>query len=181
MEDNTDKKLPDLPELPKSEKPEPEKPEIPTPEPEKPETPEPEKSNDDLWAETLGIDFDESKIPTPPPAPEQNQPAPPPFAAQPQPYYQQAPAQAPQGPVRDEDKVMPPSYLLWAILSCIVCCVPTGIVAIIYSSSVSTKYFSRDYEGARRASRLAQIWIIVSIVAGIIFGALYVPLAILTQ
>jgi hypothetical protein len=38
---------------------------------------------------------------------------------------------------------------------------------------------ARDFEGARRASRNAEIWIIVSIVAGIVSNALYVPLTLL--
>lgn len=61
----------------------------------------------------------------------------------------------------------------------ICCCMPAGIVAIIYSASVSSRYFARDYAGARRASRNAQIWIIVSIVTGIVANALYVPLTLL--
>ena len=50
---------------------------------------------------------------------------------------------------------------------------------IVFSSQVSSRYYARDYEGARRASRQAEIWIIVSIVAGVIVNALYMPLSLL--
>ena len=56
---------------------------------------------------------------------------------------------------------------------------PAGIAAIIFSASVSSKYYAADYEGAKRASRQAEIWIIIAIVAGIITNALYLPLTLL--
>lgn len=74
---------------------------------------------------------------------------------------------------------MPQNYLLWSILAAIFCCTVPAIVAIIYGSIVSTKYWSRDYEGARRASRTAEIWIIVSIVLGVISFPLSVIFALI--
>lgn len=62
----------------------------------------------------------------------------------------------------------PSTYLGWAIAACILCCVPFGIVAIIYASQVNEKWLRGDYEGARRASSNAQLWIILSIVLGVI-------------
>lgn len=141
------------------------------------------------WAETLGMDFDAKRVAesqTPPPAPEEQLP---PQAGMPggnriPPVYVMPPG--PDVPVPDpmpghgfRPEPMPPTYLLWAILATICCCLPAGIVAIVFSSSVSTKYYSRDYEGARRASRNAEIWIIASIVAGIVVNALYMPLSLM--
>lgn len=132
------------------------------------------------WADRLGMDFDASRA-TPPPAPEKEHTSfPPPAPSRPQgesrmyimPPGEQLPPHTPQPP-------MPSTYMIWAILSMICCCMPAGIVAIIYSASVSSRYFARDYAGARRASRNAQIWIIVSIVTGIVANALYVPLTLL--
>ena len=74
---------------------------------------------------------------------------------------------------------MPPTFMIWAILSTICCCLPAGVVAIIFSSQVSSKYFARDYEGARKASERTEMWIIASIVLGIIVNALYMPLSLL--
>lgn len=62
----------------------------------------------------------------------------------------------------------PSSYLGWAVAACILCCVPLGIVAIIFASQVNDKWLRGDYEGARRASSNAQLWTILSIVFGII-------------
>lgn len=68
----------------------------------------------------------------------------------------------------------PRSYLVFAILATIFCCVPAGIVSIVYASKVEKKYRARDYTGAMRASRSAKTWLILSIVLGIIFGSTYV-------
>lgn len=73
---------------------------------------------------------------------------------------------------------MPPSHLVWSVVMTILCCFVPGIVAIVMSSKVSTRYYAGDLEGAKRASRNAEIWIIISFVLGVISSTLYLPLAI---
>lgn len=63
---------------------------------------------------------------------------------------------------------MPDTYLVWAILSTICCCIPFGAIAIIYSSKVSPAYYRGDYDAALDASSKAQLWVIISFVAGLI-------------
>ena len=60
-----------------------------------------------------------------------------------------------------------PNYLVWAILVTICCCVPTGIVAIIYAAQVNSKLSSGDYAGAVRYSNSAKTWCWVSLGLGI--------------
>ena len=74
---------------------------------------------------------------------------------------------------------MPPTYLVWAVIMTVICCLPAGVVAIIYSTQVSSKYYAGDMEGARRSSERAQIWIIVSFVVGVLVQSLYLPLSLL--
>ena len=62
----------------------------------------------------------------------------------------------------------PATYLVLAIIATILCCLPTGIVASIYSSRVSTLYFRGEYEKACKASEAAQWWIAVTIVVGLV-------------
>lgn len=88
----------------------------------------------------------------------------------PQPYYAQ-PQQEAQKPK------CPPTYLALSIVLMILCCQVTGIVAIIYSANVSSKYNAGDYEGAQKYSDRAALWCILSIVLGLIS----VPFAILFQ
>ncbi len=62
----------------------------------------------------------------------------------------------------------PPTYIVWSILATICCCLIGGIIAIIYSSQVTARYNVGDYAGAVKASERAQIWLIVSIVLGLL-------------
>lgn len=63
---------------------------------------------------------------------------------------------------------LPPTYLAWNIVVMICCCIPTGLVGLIYSTMVQPRYMRGDYDGARKASQNAEIWLIVTIVAGLI-------------
>jgi len=69
----------------------------------------------------------------------------------------------------------PPSNLVWGILTTILCCLPLGIVSIVYAAQVNGKWFSGDTDGAYRASAQARQWAIwsavASIVAVVLFGA----------
>lgn len=85
----------------------------------------------------------------------------------PQPY---AHTYAPGGPVPGEQQPMPSTYLVWAILSTLCCCLPTGIIAIIYASKVSPLYLRGDYAGAVNASEKACWWVIISFVLGLIWA-----------
>lgn len=139
-------------------------------------TPPPPPAPGEEWAETLGVRYDPTKLPpeypgaVPPPAPQQPAPAATPSG---EPYAPVPPAGAPDMPP------MPSSYLVWAVVMTVLCCLPAGVVALIYSSRVSSRYYANDYEGARRSSELAQIWIIISFVVGVLVQSLYIPISLL--
>lgn len=61
----------------------------------------------------------------------------------------------------------PPSYLAIAIISTILCCLPAGIVSIVYATKVNDAYMNEDYDGAQRASNNAKTWAIVSVVVAL--------------
>ena len=58
-----------------------------------------------------------------------------------------------------------PNHLVWAIAATIFCCLPAGVIAIVYAAQVNGMLDAGDYIGARRASRNAKIWAIVSMAA----------------
>lgn len=64
----------------------------------------------------------------------------------------------------------PDTYLVWAILSTLCCCMPLGIVAIIKSARVTSLYNRGHYDQALIASSDAKDWCIYSLVAGIIWS-----------
>jgi Interferon-induced transmembrane protein/zinc-ribbon domain len=61
-----------------------------------------------------------------------------------------------------------PNYLVFAILTTVFCCLPTGIAAIIYAAQVNGKLAIGDYAGAQAASNNAKIWCWVSFGIGLV-------------
>lgn len=67
----------------------------------------------------------------------------------------------------------PDSNLVWAILCTIFCCLPLGIVAIVYAAKVDSLYNSGNYEEAQRASDKARKFSIYGALAGVAVGVIY--------
>jgi type IV pilus assembly protein PilA len=63
-----------------------------------------------------------------------------------------------------------PNYLVYAILTTIFCCLPTGIVAIVFSAQVNGKLQAGDLAGAQKASKNAKTWCWLSFGFGILAG-----------
>lgn len=61
-----------------------------------------------------------------------------------------------------------PSYLLQSILVTIFCCMPLGIVAIVFAAQVGGHLSNRNYTAAAIASQKARTWCWVSFCVGII-------------
>ncbi|MBQ3363941.1 MAG: CD225/dispanin family protein [Muribaculaceae bacterium] len=67
----------------------------------------------------------------------------------------------------------PDNYLVWAILTTLFCCLPFGIVSIVYSSKVDTLYYAGDYTNAQQAADKAKKWAMWSAIACAIGVTLY--------
>jgi hypothetical protein len=67
-----------------------------------------------------------------------------------------------------------PNHLVMAILSTLCCCLPTGIVAIVYAAQVNSKLAGGDHAGAVAASENAKKWSYITIGIGVVLTALYV-------
>jgi hypothetical protein len=61
-----------------------------------------------------------------------------------------------------------PNYLVQAILLTLFCCLPFGIVAIVYAARVSGKVAAGDLAGARADSRNAKTWCWVAFATGMV-------------
>lgn len=68
----------------------------------------------------------------------------------------------------------PPNYLVWSILSTLLCCLPLGVVSIVYAAQVNSKYAGGDVAGARQSSEKAKKFAIWSAVAGLVVAVLYI-------
>lgn len=64
-----------------------------------------------------------------------------------------------------------PNYLIHSIVVTLCCCLPFGVVALVFSAQVNSKLAAGDVAGAEASSRSAKTWVIVAVVAGIVSGA----------
>jgi len=60
-----------------------------------------------------------------------------------------------------------PNYLVFAILTTVLCCLPAGIPAIVYAAQVNGKLQAGDLAGAQQASKNAKLWCLVSLGLGL--------------
>jgi hypothetical protein len=60
-----------------------------------------------------------------------------------------------------------PNYLVHSILCTLFCCVPFGIVGIVYAAQVNSKLAAGDYTGAVETSKKARMWCWISFGIGL--------------
>jgi hypothetical protein len=75
-----------------------------------------------------------------------------------------------------------PNTTLWLVLSILAtlfCCLPFGIVAIVYTAMAMSRAGAGDYAGANDKLRFAKIWFWVSVGVSLLFLILYVVLVAL--
>lgn len=89
------------------------------------------------------------------------------------PAYNAAPAYGNPQPQAPNTQVVPPNYLVWSILVTLFCCIPGGVVAIVYSTQVSSRFQQGDYAGANESSRNARKWVIISAIAAAAVWIIY--------
>lgn len=82
------------------------------------------------------------------------------------------------GYVQGSSGNIPTTYLWQSIVVTLLCCLPFGIVGIVYASKVSDLYAFGRYAEALNASNKAKTWTIVSLCVGGGFGLLYILLLI---
>lgn len=66
-----------------------------------------------------------------------------------------------------EQRICPKTWLAESILATLLCCMPFGIVGIVYAAKVSTLFDQGDYEGAIAASKEAGKWTKISFFIGL--------------
>ena len=65
------------------------------------------------------------------------------------------------------------NYLVPAILTTICCCLPFGIVAIVFAAQVNAKLQAGDIQGAKQSSDKAKMWCLVALLCGVIFSVIW--------
>ncbi len=68
-------------------------------------------------------------------------------------------------------------YMVFAIISTLLCCLPLGIAAIVYASKIGSLQRVGDYAGAQEAAKKARLFTIISAVIGLIASIIYIAIA----
>lgn len=67
-----------------------------------------------------------------------------------------------------QKSIKPDNFLLWAILSTVMCCLPLGIVAIVYANKVDSLWYAEQYAEAEDALKKAKMWTYIAVGAGVL-------------
>lgn len=162
---------------------------VASPAPEKPArhtppSPLPEDASaDEAWAQTLHIKYSDAEAEkarlkaenstATPPVPGQGATPPPATGAS----VLHHPAVA-EALARGEK--LPKSYMWVSVVMAVLFSTIPGIIAIVFSATVSSRLSCGDIKGAEDASRKAQGWIIASFVLGMLAATLWVPATLIS-
>src|SRR5690349_6861774 len=121
------------------------------------------------WVAAAEVGIFEFPDPPPPPPPQYTAPPPPPPQYQaPPPQYGAPPPYPSSAPAFGGAGADIPNYLPWAIVATLFCCLPAGVVAIVFASKANSAKAMGDLEGARKAADQAKISLIVSVGLGLL-------------
>lgn len=67
----------------------------------------------------------------------------------------------------------PDNWLVWSILSTLFCCLPFGVVAIVYSAQVDSQWYRGEHERAINSARKAKNFTIASVICSIVVWIVY--------
>lgn len=71
------------------------------------------------------------------------------------------------------------SWLVESILITIFCCLPFGIVGIVYAVKVNSLHDQTRYEESRRASKNAKRWVLIGLMIGLVYLAFIIIMVFL--
>lgn len=97
-----------------------------------------------------------------------------PYGAPQQPYGQPFGGPPPGQQMYPGPRPSLPNYLVWSILTTLFCCLPAGVVSIVYAAQVNGKLDEGDYATAQRYSSNARTWAMVSAGLGLLGVIIYI-------
>ncbi len=71
---------------------------------------------------------------------------------------------SPTGKVVYDQRPQITNYLPWAIAATLLCCLPAGVVSIVYSAKASSAQTIGDFAAASQAAEKAKFWLILAVV-----------------
>lgn len=72
-------------------------------------------------------------------------------------------------------------YIIFAIISTVLCCMPLGVVAIIFASKINILQGAGDYEGAKNAAKKSKIIMIIGAVLTLIISIIFIIMVVISM
>ena len=69
-------------------------------------------------------------------------------------------------------------YLILSIISTLCCCLPFGVVGLVFSAKINSAMLAGNLEEAQNNAKMARIWIIVSFAIGLLTWLIYMVLIV---
>ena len=69
-------------------------------------------------------------------------------------------------------------YLILSIISTLCCCLPFGVVGIVFSAKINSAMLAGNLEESQNNAKMARIWIIVSFAIGLLTWLIYMVLIV---
>lgn len=79
------------------------------------------------------------------------------------------PLQEPEPVVEDIPPLKPQNWLWQSIVATILCCLPFGIVGIIFAVKVDSLYFKGQYAESERMAQKAKMWTLIAFGVGLLY------------
>lgn len=68
------------------------------------------------------------------------------------------------------------TYLVFAIIATVLCCLPFGIPAIVYATKIDKAQALGDFLGAQSAAKKSKMWSIIAAVSAVVIFIIYIVL-----
>lgn len=88
---------------------------------------------------------------------------------------------SPEVYISQDDDIPPlkPSNWLWqSIVATILCCIPFGIVGIVFAAKVDSLYYNKNYTEAEVAANKAKTWTLLAVGAGLVYLIIWIILMV---
>ncbi len=91
--------------------------------------------------------------------------------------FTQPPIPPQQENYADNIPPLKPGNWLWqSILATVFCCIPFGIVGIVYAAKVDSLYFNGMYAESERAAQKAKMWTLIAFGTGLLYLIIWIIL-----
>lgn len=79
--------------------------------------------------------------------------------------------------INDDLPPLKPSNWLWqSIVATVLCCIPFGVVGIVYAARVDSLYYNKRYDEAEASARKAKTWTLIAVGAGLLYLVVWMVL-----